>query len=113
MFKWLKEKGTHAVRKTCELNIRLNTQTLVTVANRAYANLQANGFVPTKSDQQSVFNAQEALLKDVMLGHANGLSLEDIDSQVITPALAALEVTKGAKQALDHVMKTAADMAAR
>jgi len=102
-----------AVRKTCELNIRLNTQTLVTVANRAYANLQASAFVPTKSDQQSVFNAQEALLKDVMLGHANGLSLEDITSQVITPALATHEVSDGAKQALDHVMKTAAGMVAR
>ncbi len=109
MFKWLKEKGTLAVRKTCELNIRLNTKGVVFVANRAYSNLQASGFVPIKSDQRDVHNAQEALLTDVMLGHANGLSLEVITSQVIIPTLATLEVTEGAKQALDHVMKTAAD----
>lgn len=43
MFKWLKEKATQAAANQCKLNIRLNTKTLVSVANRADEDIKTAG----------------------------------------------------------------------
>ena len=87
MFKWLKERATLAAQKACKLNIRLNTKTLASIANRVDANLRASGGALNKADQREVQKAQEALLKDIMLGYSNGLTLEEIKSDLIGPTL--------------------------
>lgn len=109
MFKWLKRKMTSAAQKQCKFNIRLNTKTLVAVANKADQHLRASGAMLNESDQIKVHNAQKALLKDIILGYSNGLSLQDIKSNVIDQALSEEQVSNGAKIAVDHVINSATE----
>src|SRR6266511_1286236 len=87
MFKWLKEKATRAAQRQCKFNIRLNTKTLASIANRAYAHLSVSGWAVDEADQREVKNAQKVLLNDILLGYSNGLSLEEIKTSVIDPSL--------------------------
>lgn len=109
MFKWLKEKLTAAAQKQCKLNIRLNTKTLVAVANRVDEHMRASSGALNEADQRQVHNAQEALLKDIILGYSNGLSLEEINSSIIDPTLGEVEVSEGAQLAVEHVITSAAE----
>lgn len=109
MFKWLKEKATAAAAKQCRFNIRLNTKTLVTVANRADQHLRATGGALNESDRRQVHKAQEAVLKDIILGYSNGLSLQEIKKTVIDRALDEEQVSDGARLAVDHALDSAAE----
>ncbi len=109
MFKWLKEKATAAAQKQCRFNIKLNVKTLVAVANRADQHLRTSGGKLNKSDQREVHKAQESLLKDIILGCSNGLSLQEIKATVIEPALVEEQVSDGAQLSVDHVLKFAAE----
>ncbi len=109
MFKWLKEKATQAAANQCKINIRLNTKTLVTISNKASEYIRASGDSTNEDDIRRVVKAQEDLLKDIILGHSNGLSLEEIKNTVINPELEKIEVSDGAQLAIDHVIKTAAE----
>ncbi len=60
-------------------------------------------------DQKQVYNAQGALLKDIILGCINGLTIEEIDSALIQPVLDELHVTEGALLAILHVINSAWD----
>ncbi len=108
MFKWLKEKATRAAQRQCKFNIRLNTKTLASIANRAYAHLSVSGWAVDEADQREVKNAQKVLLNDILLGYSNGLSLEEIKTSVIDPSLSEVAVGEGAKLAVDHVINSAA-----
>jgi hypothetical protein len=109
MFKWLKEKATQAAANQCKFNIRLNTKTLVSIANRATANINSSGGKTNDNDIRNVVRAQEDLLKDILLGYSNGLSLESIKKEVVDPILLEIEVSDGAIMAVDHVLKSAAE----
>jgi hypothetical protein len=109
MFKWLKEKAKQAATNQCKLNIRLNTKTLVSVANRADENIRASSGNTNDGNISDVVSAQKSLLQDIVLGHSNGMSLADIRSNIIDPILSELEVSNGAKMAVDHVLKTASE----
>jgi len=110
MFKWLKEKATQAAAKQCKLNISLNAKTLVSVSNRADAAITASGGKSNNSDIQQVIKAQENLLKDIILGCSNGVSLEIIKSEIINPIISGGEVSDGAKLAINHVLDSAKDV---
>lgn len=107
MFKWLKTKAAQAAANQCKINIRLNTKTLAAISNKADENIAASGGATNEDDLRRVVKAQEALLKDIILGHSNGLSLDEIRSTVVEPELKKIEVSKGARLAIDHVMKSA------
>lgn len=102
-----------AVQKQCKFNIKLNTKTLVSVANRADAHIRENGETVNESDQEQVYNAQGALLKDIILGCSNGLTLDEIESTVIQPVLDELHVTEGALFAIQHVINSAGETLGR
>jgi len=110
MFKWIKEKATQAAANQCKINIRLNTKTLVSISNRADENIHVRGGATDENDIRKVVNAQEGLLKDIILGCSNGLSIEEIRGEVINPVLEDLDVSDGAMLAVDHVIKSAADI---
>ena len=109
MFKWLEKKATQAAANQCKLNIRLNTKTLAAISNTADENIVASGGATNEDDLRRVVKAQEELLKDIILGHSNGLSLEEIRNSVIGPELENIEVSDGARLAIDHVIKTACE----
>ena len=109
MFKWLKEKATQAAANQCKINIRLNTKTLTAIANTASEHINASGGPTDEDDIRRVVKAQEDLLKDIILGHSNGLSLEEIRNSVIGPELEKIEVSDGARLAIEHVIRTAAE----
>lgn len=109
MFRWLKKKATAAAQKQCRLNIRLNTKTLISVANRIDAKIVQSGGTVSPSDQQSAQKAQEALLTDIILGISNGLTLEEIQASIVNPILDEEELSEGARIAVKHVLQSAAD----
>jgi len=109
MFKWLREKATKAAANQCKTNIRLNTKTLAAISNTASEHIKASGGATDEDDIRRVVKAQEDLLKDIILGHSNGLSLEEIKDAVIDPELEKIEVSDGARLAIEHVLKTAAE----
>lgn len=87
MFKWLKDKGMSAVRRTCQLNIKLNTKTMISVANRVEKEMMENGGNYDNSDMMEIMKAAQALFADVRLGVSNGISMEDIENNIIRPIL--------------------------
>ena len=109
MFKWLKEKATKAAANQCKINIRLNTKTLASISNTASEHINASGGATDEDDIRRVVKAQEDLLKDIILGHSNGLSLEEIKDAVIDPELEKIEVSDGARLEIEHVIKTATE----
>jgi hypothetical protein len=109
MLKWLKEKATKAAANQCKINIRINTKTLVTVANRADDHLVNSGGSTNERDIRKVANAQKSLLTDIMYGVSNGLSLDEIKIDVIDSELKKVKVSDGAQLAIEHVIKTAAN----
>ena len=110
MFDWIKGKATQAAANQCKINIRLNTKTLVAISNKADENIQSSGGSTNDGDIQKVVKAQEELLKDIILGHSNGLSIEEIKNTVVNPVLEDIEVSDGASLAVEHVMSTANDV---
>ena len=109
MLKWLKEKTTKAAANQWKFNIKLNTKKLVFISNKASDNINVSGGQTNKDDVRRVVKAQEELLKDILLGCSNGLSLDEIKNDIIVPVLEKLEVSDGANLAIDHVIKSAAD----
>jgi hypothetical protein len=108
MFKWLKKKATQAAANQCKTNIRLGTKTLISIANTADEHIIKSGGATDDNDIRRVAKAQESLFKDIVLGHSNGLSLEDIRETVINPILEKLKAGDGARLAIEHVIKEAA-----
>lgn len=80
----------------------------MSVANRVDAHIWESGSAVNERDQEQVYNAQKALLKDIILGCSNGLTLEEIESTVIQPVLDELHVTDGALLAIQHVINSVA-----
>ena len=109
MFRWLKKKATVAAQKQCKLNIRLNTKTLISVANRIDANIVRSGGAFSPSGQEEVHKAQEALLKDIILGVSNGLALDEIQALIVNPILDEEEVNEGVRIAVKHVIQSVPD----
>ncbi len=109
MFKWLKEKATQAAANQCKINIRLNTKTLAAVSNTASEHINASGVATDEDDIRIVVKAREDLLKEIIHGHSNGLSLEEIKDTVINPELEKIEVSDGARLAIEQVIKMAAE----
>jgi hypothetical protein len=100
MFKWLKKKAG----ETSLFNVKLNTKTLILVANRAHENIQATG----KDDDaltREVISAQVALLDDMRLAIDNGMSTQDVEASV-EQAKSQHPVSKGAEMAIEHVLKS-------
>ena len=109
MFKWLKEKATQAAANQCKINIRLNTKMLVSISNTASDHIRASGGATNEDDIRKVVKAQGDLLKDIILGHSSGLSLDEIKNTVIDPEIEEIEISDGARLAIEHVLKTAAE----
>ena len=113
MFKWLKEKVALAALRQTKLNIRLNTKTLVSIANRAYKNIIVSGGEVNKEDQTRVYKAQKALLADILLGHSDRLALEEIATIVIDASIEEAggrsQLSGGALRAITHVINSAAE----
>jgi len=110
MFKWLKNKATQAAANQCKLNINLNAKTLLSVSNQADAAITTSGGKTNNSDIQRVIKAQEELLKDIILGCSNGLSLDIIKSEIINPIITSAIVSDGAQLAINHVLDSAKDI---
>lgn len=110
MLKWLKDKATKAAANQCKLNIKLNTKTLISISNTAGENIHASGGSTNENDIRRVVKAQEELLKDILLGHSNGLSIEEIKNNVINPELEKNETSDDACLAIDHVIKSAIEV---
>jgi hypothetical protein len=85
MFEWIKRKGIGAVQATCKFNISLNTKTLVSILNKEEQKLREPDYNPTS--QVKGFKAMQSLLMEISLGLANHLSFDEIESQVIRPAM--------------------------
>ncbi len=109
MFKWLKEKAAQAAANQSKINIRLNTKTLATISNTVSEHINASGDAIDGDDVLRVFKAREDLLKDIILGHSKGLSLEEIKDAVIYPELERIEVSDSARLAIEQVIKLAAE----
>jgi len=101
---WLKEKKTKAAVNQCKYNIKLNVQTLVSIANETSAHInETDSF--NDADNKRVFSAQKSLKDDVLLGIANELTIQDI-REVIKDAINELEVSEGAEMAIEHVLES-------
>ena len=109
MLKWLKKKATKAAANQCKINIRINTKTLVTIANRSDDHFVNSGGSANERDIRKVVNAQKRLLTDIMYGVSNDLSLDEIKIDVIDSELKKVKVSDGAQLAIEHVIKTAAN----
>lgn len=95
MLNWLKDKMTKAAANQCKFNIKINTQTLATIANKADARID--------EDKKKVHSAQVSLLQDIQLGIANGLTIQEI-REVVNEALKGEDLLEGAKIAVEHVL---------
>lgn len=107
MLKWLKKKANQAVVNQCKLNIKISTKTLITVSSLANKSLVATGGDVNDKNIRKVSKAQEELLKDIILGCSNGLSIEDIQAMLIYPIWEEFGSCEGALRALNHVINTA------
>lgn len=98
MFGWLKKKAA----QQSLFNVEINTRTLIVVANRADAAIEATG-APDPGCTKEVVAAQRALLTDVRLALDNGANLEDVRSRVDS-AKSKETVSRGAEMAITHVL---------
>ncbi len=95
---------TKAAANQCKYNIKLNVQTLVSIANETSAHInETDSF--NDADNKRVFSAQKSLKDDVLLGIANELTIQDI-REVIKDAISELEVSEGAEMAIEHVLES-------
>ncbi len=111
MLKWFKDKAQKRAANQCKVNIRLGTKTLVMRSNSAYDRILATG-TENDVDVARVHSAQEGLLRDIHLGMANGLQVDEI-VQVIEEATEDTDMTKGARIPLDNVLGSVAPDAVR
>ncbi len=107
VFKGIKKKFTQAAANQCKFNIKLNLKTLVGISNAVDERIVASGGLVNEGDTRRVVNAQKELLTDIILAHSNGLTIETIKKTVIEPELTKIQVTPGARLAIDHVIKAA------
>lgn len=107
MLSWIKRKATQAAANQCKVNIRFATKTLVSVSNKADENIHSSGGITNDSDVRKVVKAQKGLLTDIILGHSNELTIEEMRTDVISPVLEQLVVSEGASLAVEHVIETA------
>lgn len=107
MFSWLKKKGIETVQRTCIFNIKLNTKTLILVANRVFKDMEKAGGKLNEYDKTKVYKAQRNLLEDIILGYSNGLTLDEIETSVIKPILCEPNVSYFASLMIDAVIKNA------
>jgi len=103
MLGWLKEKMTKVAVNQCKLNIKINTSTLIYVSNKAYAGISQNG-ESSDYEKEKVISAQNSLLKDIAIGFAQELTMNDV-REVIQDVKNEKEVTVGAEMAIDHVLE--------
>jgi len=95
---------TKVTANQCKYNIKLNAQTLVSIANETSAHItETNSF--NDADNKRVFSAQKSLKDNVLLGIANELTMQDI-REVIKDAISGLEVSEGAEMAIEHVLES-------
>lgn len=109
MLGWLKKKGIEVVQRQCKFNIKLNTETLVSIANRAYTRIVSSGGKENEYDITEVTNAKRRLIEDITLGYLNGLTFDEIETNVIQPILNGPDVSSGARVAVNHAIKVARD----
>jgi len=95
---------TKAATNQCKYNIKLNTQTLVSIANEVSAHINETGSF-NDADNKRVFSAQKSLKDSVLLGIVNELTIQDI-REVIKDAINGLEVSEGAEMAIEHVLES-------
>jgi len=99
MFKWLKKKAGEQSLK----NVRINTETLILVSNKADENIKITG-MPDESHTQTVISAQESLLQDMKLAVANGMSVQQVEGAV-GEAKSKYDLSKGAEMAIENVFR--------
>lgn len=104
---WLKKKGIETVQRQCKFNIKLNTKTLISIANRACTHIEESSGKVNECDKAQVYNAQKRLLEDIILGCSNGLTLDENKTSVIQPILNEADVSSSAFLAVNHVIKSA------
>jgi chorismate mutase len=111
MLKWFKDKAQKLAANQCKVNIRMGTKTLVMRSNSTYDRILATGR-HNDGDVERVRSAQEGLLREIHLGMANGLQVDEI-VQVIEEATEDMDMTKGARMPLDNVLDSIAPDAVR
>ena len=99
-----KKKMTKIVANQCKYNIKLNVQTLVSIANEVSEHINETGSF-NDADNKRVFSAQKSLKDNVLLGIANELTIQDIREE-IKDAINRLEVSEGAEMAIEHVLES-------
>jgi hypothetical protein len=107
MFGWLKRKGIETVQRQCVYNIKLNTKTLISIANRVYKEMEECGDELNEYDKAKVYKAQRSLLEDIILGCSNGLTLDEIENTIIRPILCESDVSSFASFMVNTVIKNA------
>lgn len=104
--RYLTSVGATMLAIQCKDNIILKSRTLVMESNSAYDRILAT-WTHNDPDVATVRSAQDSLLFDIQLGMATGLQIDDI-TKVIEEATKEMDVSKGARMALDHVLKSVA-----
>jgi len=100
----MEKKMTKTTANQCKYNIKLNVQTLVSIANETSAHINETGSF-NDADNKRVFSAQKSLKDDVLLGIANELTIQDI-RKVIKDVISGMEVSEGAEMAIEHVLES-------
>ena len=95
---------TKTTANQCKYNIKLNAQTLVSIANETSAHINDRGS-STSSEKEQVVSAQKRLRNDILLGIANELTMQDV-REVIKNAVDGIELSEGAEMAIEHVLES-------
>ena len=107
MFNWLKNKVIEASVYQVKNDIALNVQVLVSQANKSYAHLLETGS-PSQREADRIFETQKILLYAIQVGISNNLTLDETKN-IIYEKMKSMEVSEGAKMAVDHVLEKADD----
>lgn len=99
MFKWLEKKAGEQSLK----NVRINTETLILVSNKADENIKNTG-MSDEMHTKKVISAQESLLEDMKLAIANGMSVQQVEG-VVAEVKSKYDLSKGVEMAIENVFR--------
>ncbi len=109
MFERIKQKMGTAAAERCRRNISERTKQLISVANTAYKHIHESGGAINNDDVRAVVKLQKSLLTDMVLAHANGISLSQVKHEITDPELNSPAASYGAKLSFKHLFEEAAE----
>lgn len=105
MFNWNKQNGIEAVQKQFILNIKLNTKTLVSQADRIELIIKEGIKDLSPADKNNLYRVEKDLIDDIMLATSNGLDIKDIEKNIILPVLEEMSPTEKALAMVKTVLE--------